>query len=236
MRHPFRTTIAALAVVSGASTVFAGTVFAGPANAQTSGAGLNDVKTKAAAAITARLNSLNSAIIAVDNNKWLTTTDKSTSLQILNSDVPALTTLGAKIQADTTLSQVTADYKTIFTGYRVYLLVLPQIRLAAVGDDLGTGVVPKLTDAQTRLENLLNGRDKGKDNPTIQAAMADLNTQIQAITQETDGLSATVLAYTPAQYDANTSILSPAHTAIKTARADAKTARQDIQTVVEALK
>ena len=118
----------------------------------------------------------------------------------------------------------------------VALLALPQIRLAAASDDLSTGVVPHLTDAQTRLQNLLNGKDQGKNSSSVQAAMADLAKQIQAITQETNGLSGAVLAYTPAQYDANTTILRPARTAIQTARADAKTARQDVRTVIEALR
>jgi hypothetical protein len=231
MRHPFRAAIAAVAVVTGA-----GTALAGAASAQTSGTGLNDVKTKAAAAISQRLTSLTSAITAVNGNKWLTSTDKSAALQILNNDVSGLTALGQKIQGDTTYAQAVSDYKTIFTGYRVYLLALPQIRLAAASDDLSTGVVPRLTDAQTRLQNLLNGKDSGKNNSTVQAAMADLAKQIQAITQETNGLSTTVLAFTPAEYDANTSILHPARTAISTARADAKTARQDIKTVVGALR
>jgi hypothetical protein len=231
MRHPVRMAAAAAAVV-----MTAGTAISGTASAATSGNGLTDVKARAAVAISARLTSLNSAITAVNNNKWLTSTDKSTALQTLNNDVSGLTALGQKIQGDTTLSQAVADYRTIFTGYRVYLLALPQIRLAAASDDLSTGVVPRLTDAQTRLQNLLNGKDQSKNSSSVQAAMADLAKQIQAIIQETNGLSATVLAYTPAQYDANTSILTPARTAIKTARADAKTARQDVKTVIEALR
>jgi hypothetical protein len=223
--------VAAIAVVTAA-----GTGLAAAASAQTSGSGLADVKAKASAAISTRLTSLNTAVMAVNSNKWLTSTDKSTALQILNNDISGLTALGQKIQGDTTYAQAVADYKTIFTGYRVYLLALPQIRLAAASDDLSAGVVPRLTDAQKRLENLLDGKDKDKNNSTIEAAMADLAKQIQAITQETNGLSATVLAFTPAEYNANTSILSPARTAIRTARADAQTARQDIRTVVGALR
>jgi hypothetical protein len=231
MRHPFRTAVAVLAVVTGA-----GTALAGSANAATSTTGLSDIKSKAAVAISARLSSLSTAQTAINNNKWLTPTDKSSALQIVSNDTSGLTALGQKIQNDTTLTQAVADYKTMFTGYRVYLLALPQIRLAAASDDLSTGVVPKLTDAQTRLQNLLNGKYKDKNSATVQAAMADLAKQIQAITQETNGLSATVLAYTPQQYDSNTSILSPARTAISTARSDARVARQDIKTVREALR
>ncbi|HEX4862475.1 MAG TPA: hypothetical protein VFV02_00285 [Acidimicrobiales bacterium] len=231
MRHPFRSAVAAAAVVTGA-----GVALAGGANAATSTTGLSDIKTKAAAAISARLDSLGTAQTAINNNRWLTSPDKAAALQIVSNDTSGLTALGQKIQNDTTVVQAAADYKTIFTGYRVYLLALPQIRLAAASDDLSTGVVPRLTDAQTRLETLLSGKYKDKNNSTIQAAMADLAKQIQAITQETNGLSATVLSYTPQQYDSNTSILLPARTAISTARSDAKAARQDVKTVRDELR
>ena len=231
MRHPLRAAVAAVAVVTGA-----GTALVGSANAATATDTLANIKAKAAAAISARENSLNTAQTAINNNKWLTATDKASALQIVSSDESGLTTLGSKIQSDTTAAQVFSDYKTIFTGYRVYLLALPQIRLAAASDDLSTGVVPRLTDVQNRLQKLLNGEYKDKNSPTVQAAMADLAKQIQAITQETNGLSATVLAFTPQQYDSNPTILSPARNAIRTARADAKQARQDIATVRNALR
>jgi hypothetical protein len=66
--------------------------------------------------------------------------------------------------------------------------------------------------------------------------MADLAKQITAIGTETNGLSATVLAYTPAQYDANHALLSPARAALAISRNDIKTARSDISNVVQALK
>ncbi|HEY8729014.1 MAG TPA: hypothetical protein VIL94_05490, partial [Acidothermaceae bacterium] len=76
----------------------------------------------------------------------------------------------------------------------------------------------------------------GKNTPEVQAAMADLATQITAIGAATSGLSATVLAFTPAQYDANHALLSPARASLATSRNDVKTARADITTVTKALK
>jgi hypothetical protein len=70
----------------------------------------------------------------------------------------------------------------------------------------------------------------------VQALMTDLGNQITAITGATTGLSATVLAYTPAQYDANHALLSPARGSLAISRNDIKTARNDIATVVADLK
>ena len=236
MTHPFKKVMASLAIAAGATGAWAGTASAASPASATPAANLATVKAKAAAAISMRLSSLDTAVTAVNANKWLTPSDKATALQILDNDSSGLTALGAKIQSDTTLSVAISDYRTIFTGYRVYLLALPQIRLAAASDDLSTGVLTRLTDAQNRLESLLSGKDHSKDTPSVQAAMTDLASQLTAIRQETNGLSGTLLAYTPAEYDANTALLSPARTALKSARTDVKTARQDIVTVVEALK
>jgi hypothetical protein len=235
MRHPFRKAVASIAVAAGAAGAWAGTAYASNGNtgANTS---LSTVKAKASTAISTRLSSLGSAVSTVNANKWLTSSDKAAALAILNNDTTGLTALRTKVQADTTVSTAVSDYRTIFTGYRVYVLALPQIRLAAASDHLSTGVLPRLTKAQSRLESLLSGKDRSKDTSTVQAAMSDLAKRIQAIGQGTNGLSATLLAYTPAQYDANTSLLVPARTSLKTARGDAKTARQDIATVIKALR
>ncbi|MDQ1464733.1 MAG: hypothetical protein QOC73_1674, partial [Actinomycetota bacterium] len=187
-------------------------------------------------AIAQRLTSLSKVIATVNGSSVISAADKATLLGTLNGDVAGLTALGTKIAADTTAQQAATDYKTIFTGYRVYALALPQAHFAMAADALTGTVVPKLTDAQTKLAALLAGADAGKNTPAVQAAMADLATQLAAIGTATNGLSATVLAYTPAQYDANHALLSSARQSLVTARADAKAARADIVTVTKALK
>lgn len=236
MTSLFKKALVSIAVAAGAAGAWAGTASASSTTTAGSNASLSTVKAKAAAAISKRLSSLSDAVSAVNSNKWLTSGDKSTALLILDNDTNGLTTLGAKIQADTSVSVAVIDYRTIFTGYRVYLLALPQIRLAAVSDDLSTGVLPRLNDAQSRLQSLLSGKDQSKDTSTVHSAMNDLANQIQSIGQLPNGLSTTLLGYTPSQYDSNTSLLVPARTSLKTARSDVKAARQDIITVVEALK
>jgi hypothetical protein len=197
---------------------------------------LDGIKARAATAISARLSSLSKAIPAVSSNKWLTATDKSTLLNTLNGDQSGLTALGPKIQADTTVAQARSDYQSIFLDYRVYALALPQVRLAAATDDITGGVLPRLTDAQTRLEGLLSGADSGKNTAAVQAAMSDLAAKIQAIRSATAGLSASLLALTPSQYDANHTVLAGPRETILSARADIVAARADVMTVIGALK
>jgi hypothetical protein len=200
------------------------------------GKSLASIQAAAAAAIAKRLGSLSVAINDVNNNTVITPADKTTLLATLNGDVTGLTALGVTIAGDTTAKQAASDYSKIFTSYRVYALALPQVRFAAAADDMTVAVLPKLTDAQTKLTALLAGVDSGKNTPQVQAWMADLATQITAIGSETNGLSATVLAYTPAQYDANHALLAPARASLAISRNDIKTARGDISNVMKALK
>jgi hypothetical protein len=200
------------------------------------GKSLASIQAAAAAAIAERLASLSVAINDVNNNTVITPADKITLLATLNGDVTGLTALGVTIAGDTTAKQAASDYSTIFTSYRVYALALPQVRFAAAADDMTVAVLPKLTDVQAKLAALLAGVDSGKNTPQVQAWMADLATQITAIGTETSGLSATVLAYTPAQYDANHGLLAPARASLAISRKDIKTARGDISNVMKALK
>jgi len=209
---------------------------ASPSAAPAHGDNLAAIKAKAAAAITRRLSAISVAINDINNSSVISAGDKTTLLATLNGDVSGLTALGTTIAADATAKQAATDYGTIFTGYRVFALALPQVHFAAAADSITGVVLPKLTDAQTKLAALLAGVDSGKNTPEVQAAMADLATQITAIGAATSGLSATVLAFTPAQYDANHALLSPARASLATSRNDVKTARADITTVTKALK
>ena len=187
-------------------------------------ADLAAIKAKAAAAISVRETAVSQAVTAVTNNPYLSSTDRTTLLGVFSADQSGLDALASVIQADTTVIQAGSDYRSIFTTFRVFALLLPQARFAESGDDLTGTVLPRLTNAQSTLEALLTGPDSGKNTPPVQAAMADLATQINSITAETSGLSSTVLAFTPDQYNANPAILAGPRSQLISARADARKA------------
>jgi hypothetical protein len=245
--------VAVAAIVLGTTAAVAPSALAGSASASSitpvpsspvsasasTGAGattLAEIKAKASAAISRRDSALQRAISTVTANEYLTSSDKATVLATLNSDLTGLNALAPVIQSDSTVTKARSDYKTIFTSYRVFALALPQARLAAAADDLTGKILPRLTHAQSRLQGLLSGRDSAKNTPAVQAAIADLAKQINAITAATDGLAAAVLADTPAGWNANHAILSQPRSQLVSARADARAARRDIKTVVTALK
>jgi hypothetical protein len=210
-----------------------GTTTTSPA---TNAARLASIQALAKLAVSNRLASVNTTIPLVTANNEITGADRATLLATLNGDMTGLAALGPKIAADTTATSASADYQRIFTTYRVYALALPQVRYAAAVDDITTTVIPALNAAQRTLAGLLAGADASKNTAAVQASMTDLGRQSAATTSLTTGLAATVLADTPAEYDANHALLSQPRAALAQAGADVRSARADIASVLAALQ
>ncbi|MCU1413864.1 MAG: hypothetical protein JWN80_1204, partial [Microbacteriaceae bacterium] len=138
--------------------------------------------------------------------------------------------------ADTDLATAKTDVQSIFTGYRVYAVAIPQSLYAASADALTDSAIPALLTAQTALQAALAGPDRSKDTPAIDAQLADLATQITTAQNDSAGISAAALAVTPDQYNANHSVLAATRTSIKAAGVAAKAASADAKAVKAALQ
>ncbi|MEO7123635.1 MAG: hypothetical protein ABI400_11075, partial [Lacisediminihabitans sp.] len=237
MKKPsLRTSIIATAV---ACTAIAG-VSATPAFASTSsphatGRTLAQIQTNAATKTAERVTSLTKEITTITANTHLSSGDKSAILGTLNSDLSGMKSLATKIAADTTKSEASADYKTIFTTYRVYAVALPQARFAAATASLDSVSIPRLTATHTRLVARLAGKGASKSTPALQADLTDLSTQVANANTSLSGLSAAALAVTPAQYNSNHDVLKALKVKLTAARTALKQARQDAKAVVTAL-
>ncbi|HET9657289.1 MAG TPA: hypothetical protein VFP72_18195 [Kineosporiaceae bacterium] len=176
-------------------------------------------------AITARLNQLSTGGNLSTGDKGLTAADRQALITILTGDRSGLGTLGAKIAADTDLATARADRQKIFTGYRVFALAMPQVRLVRAADALTTEALPRLADAQARLQAAL---EKAGRSDQAAAQLADLGKQLDTLRSATSGLSAKLLAFTPAQYDADHDLLAPSRQSLLSAREALRQARADL--------
>jgi hypothetical protein len=187
---------------------------------------LSTLQAKAAAAISLRVNDLNSAIAKVNGTESLGP-DAPTLAAYLQPDSAPLQALGQKIAADTTVATAEADATTIFTNYRVLALVLPAARLAAAADGIDRTTIPGLTT--------LAGKAQSRENTSNQAALqpliSDLNAQIGAATSGTSGVAASVLAFTPSQWNADHSLLASARSSVQSAVGDVAKARSDVKQI-----
>lgn len=184
----------------------------------------------------ARITVLNDTIPRVNSNAFLTSGDRAAILDTLNSDLSAMRSLQTKIAGDTDVATAQSDVQSIFTGYRVYAVAVPQALYAASADALTGTAIPALLTAQAALKAALAGPDKAKSTSEIEAQMADLAAQIATAQKSTAGLAAFALSVTPAQYNANHSILAAVRASVKTAGIAVQAASTDAKAVKAELR
>jgi hypothetical protein len=126
--------------VAGAATS-SGSAGSGNSGSRAVPATLDGIKAKANTDITNRVNDLNAAVAKVNAAKGLGS-GQATLVTYLGTDISPLQQLNQKIQGDATVRQAAEDFSTIFTGYRVYVLVLPASRIAADADRATNTAIP----------------------------------------------------------------------------------------------
>jgi hypothetical protein len=230
--------IGAIALASG-TTLGLAAATAGAATAASSGNSgasavpttLAGIKAKAATDITDRVNDLNGAIARVNAAKGLGAS-QATLASYLGTDIAPLQQLDQTIQADSTLQQAALDFGTIFSGYRVYRLVLPAARIAADADHATTSAIPDLTADAAKAQ----ARVSPANQAALQPLLDDLNAQVGAATNATNGLAATVLAFTPAQWNADNGLLTASGASAQAATGALEKGRADVKQIVQDLK
>ena len=194
------------------------------------GQALSKLKQKCDQAVQKRESALSGDASHINSATDLSSGDKSALLGTESSDASGLTALDATIQADTTFSQAKTDCEKIVTDYRVYVVFEPQVHLVIAADRVGS-VATKITALASELQQKLGSNT----NPTVQAALADLQKQVAAAQTSVSGVSATVLAQTPSGYPGNKSVLTSALASVQSAIKDLKQARSDVETIKDAI-
>ena len=218
-------------LVASAVALGAGGTVAGAATPAATPPSLSGIQTEAAAAVSLRTNDLNAAISKVKADSRLGS-DNAALVTHLQADIAPLQALGQTIAGDTTESTAAADYATIFTNYRVLALVLPASHIAGAADQIDVTTVPTLTALAAKAVSHVTSANQALLQPLIN----DLNAQIAAATQSTTGVSATVLAYAPSDWNANHDLLASGRNSVQSARNDIAKADADLKQVAAALK
>jgi hypothetical protein len=222
---------ASVGVLASAVVLGAGGAIAGAATPAATPQNLSGIQAKAAAAVSLRVNDLKAAVAKVNADPKLGT-DSAALAAYLQADIAPLQALGQKIAGDTVGSTAAADYSTIFTNFRVLVLVLPAARIAGSADQIDVTTVPKLTALATKAASHVDAANQA----VLQPLLSDLNAQIAAAANGTAGVSATVLAYTPAQRNADHDLLASARGTLQAADTDLTKARADLKQIAAVLK
>jgi hypothetical protein len=189
-------------------------------------------RTAALSAITSRLADLNARVTLVNQSPAMSATDRSTLLSELNSTISGLTALDTTITNETSVTAFRTESADIFSVYRVYALVLPQVHLVRASDEMSSVIVPGLQ----KVEAALQSRITGANTSATAADMSDLAKQITAIQNDTNGVPATLLALTPSQWNADHTVLKAPRRQLGAAWTAAGQALSDVKAVLAVLQ
>ena len=186
-------------------------------------------------AIQRRLNELDRLTALVNGATHLTSSDRSTLLSKLSSDRSGLQSLDTKIQGDTDGRTLRNDLASIVTGYRIYVLVAPQVHIVVASDRIAAFVSLGNTIAAKIQAKIDAEKGNGKDVKAAQAALDDMKKQLADASAAVAGVASSVIALTPSGYPGNRTTLLDARSSILTARAHLVEARADAHAAVNAL-
>ena len=184
------------------------------------------------AAIQGRLIALDGDLSLVNAASKLSSSDKQTFVTLITGDQSGLAQLKGTVDATSDPQTCHTDALTIVTGYRVYVLVGPKVRLTVAADDV-QAAGGFLTSVSTKLQNAINAaKTNGKDVTSAQTALDDMNAKTTAALGAASPVPGQVLALDPSGYPANAATLKAARQSLGTARADLHAARQDAAQVI----
>jgi len=235
---PLRTRLAAAALGTGLVIAAPAAAWAGPlrpvSTAPTSASGnptdasrrsIDDLRARCLAAIDVRLPALASARTALSGNDHVTDDHQAALMGDIDQTAGRLRDLASLIKADTDLATLKDHCRSIFEDNRVFALVLPRVRLV-VGSDTATDAGAKLNDMAGKLADAIaRAEAAGRD---VHQAKLDLDTmkaQIASGVAAAGTVPGAVLSLTPADWNANHDVLTPARQSLRSARADLKVAR-----------
>lgn len=212
-------------------TVFAQTVTPGANQANR----LQLIISKSDSAIAQRLTSLQDASTKINGLVKLSSAQKTQFTGEITTDINGLTSLKTKIDADTDVTTARADYKTIFTTYRIYAEFLPQVHLLVASDTMDV-TADKLSDLATKLQ----ARIQAAGNPSnLTSLLSDMQAKIADARTQYSNVQSQVTSLTPQSYDndptGTTATLKNARSEIQTGASDLKAALADAKQIISSL-
>ncbi|MDB5244378.1 MAG: hypothetical protein JWN18_248 [Parcubacteria group bacterium] len=190
-------------------------------------------KSRADEEISRRIKNLSDLSVRISEMKRLTAEQKASLSASISAQISALTTLKSQIDAETVLEILKTEIQSISREYRIYMLVMPQIHIAAAADRIltVTSVGGNLDTLATKIEARLNATTTASTNDLkaldteLRAKMTEAKSLAQAAVTETillkpDNGDASVQASNKVALDDAREKIKNATTALKTAVAD----------------
>jgi hypothetical protein len=186
--------------------------------------------------ITRRLNTLNKLSAKINGAAKLTASDKASLNDEVNSETSSLTSLKAKLDADTTVSDARADAQSIVSDYRVYALVVPKVNLVRTADDQQVAE-GKLSNLAAKLQTRISAaQTAGKKVTSLQSDLSAMNAKVSAAQAISSSVESAVINLQPSDYNSDHNVLSGYRNQLRTAQSDIQAALSSASTIINGLK
>jgi hypothetical protein len=202
-------------------------VSAAPRAAATPAPDLATRQARAEKTITRRLHTISTLESGVTANTSLSADQKTALLARLSSASGGLSALKDKIAGDTDPTALKADAKAVFTDYRVYKVLAPQVD----GAERITAMQAQMAQFQQRLsagQAVVAAATPGDAATTGATLLAGAGTHLTAATTALDGTLDALLAVTPSAYNSDAHALDTYRSAMGTGSTELGTVDQDL--------
>jgi hypothetical protein len=191
---------------------------------------ISRIQSRASALIRERINSLNANAQAISASKTLTTEQKLSLTTILSSNVTGLTALKASIASSTEASSTKALTESIFTNFRIYGIVIPQVRLEKRVFDLQNHS-QKLSDLFVKVQsNIDEAKTKGRNVAVWQKSLDDAKVLVANDMAKLASLLPKLTTLTPATYGTTSKAI------IDSVNLDLKNVAKDFNSISKTLR
>ncbi len=161
---------------------------------------LTRIQARGAQLINERVKSINQNAEAVAKAKGLTDDQKSAFAMFFSGKVGELNVLGTKIASSTEASSTKALVGTIFTDFRIYSVVLPQVRLQKRIYEVQNHIA-KISEKFVNIQaNIDAEKLKGKDVSVWQKNLDDAKALVVTDTTKLSTLMTQINALKPSDY------------------------------------
>jgi hypothetical protein len=186
---------------------------------------IEDLRARCLAAIDVRLPALATSRTALAGSEHVTADHEAALSVDIDETAARLRELRDAIKADTDPAVLRNHCRSIFEDNRVFALVLPRVRLV-VGADTATDAGAKLRDVAGKLADAIEKAEAaGQDVSQAKLDLDLMRAHIASGVAAAGSVPGAVMGLTPADWNANHEVLTPARQSLRSARADLRVAR-----------
>jgi hypothetical protein len=191
-----------------------------PDDPEQDAARLEALRRKCLGAIDSRLTHLRRLQSRVAGAANLADAHEAALSSAVSASATGLATLRATIEADTDLATLEQHCREVVTGFRVYVLVSPQVHLAIAADNVVARAGRAEQLAERVAQAIAEAQATGADTADAEALLAEMREQIAAASAAAAGVADQVLGVTVDAFNADPTVLAGARAALRSARVD----------------